>query len=68
MAPNLRLVQTAEPAPETILAGVRDYLDEQASRLPLSDEWRDALAGIASDLSLALELREREHGPPAPYL
>lgn len=56
-APLLTVVDEGGSEPAEVLTDVRDYLREQAIRLPHSDEWREALVGIAADLSQALELR-----------
>lgn len=66
VAPILRLVEGQGVAPEAVLVEVRDHLREQAIRLPHSDEWREALVGIAADLSQALELRAPELGQLGP--
>jgi hypothetical protein len=58
--PLLNLIQGSAESPDSVLAEVKDFLREQAIRLPGSDPWREALLGIADDLSQALE--QRAHG------
>lgn len=58
------LIQGGDQPSEVVLGDVRDYLRDHATQLPSSDEWRDALLGIAADLDQALELRA--HGPGRP--